>query len=438
MFDLLKPYVMALLNYLAANRFLLIGSLAVVIAVWYYFDLVQNEALSRYELVGFAIITLIALTMGRLAYRWLRTILTIALAASFSVAIDTAAATDLRVVDIEKSGSFEFDLTNPALYRFPFPLNQLNPGAGYDQPELEADCIEYSWRNPILSDTSDNLDLRFCGYGDAFEDGISSIIVDPGGIPFYAYDLINLERGGGGNFGRVLEIPNTSLSDYLDQNQLTIEHLARAILTENHADYKDAFTGYGMYGFVLFRENSRSGFERRREVVESFLSILPDIDAETFGIERRNMGVLILPTTLSDDDLYLEANVDSSCFRANQDRSNDCQPAYFVDNYNYSYARFALRALQEQTNISIPEISVVFVPFEAADAEERFFLSRFNWTDALVFNLDDDPDVEGFFVDLNNALAFGFGTDEDINLIGSIRKFAESTGRLAMIALGQE
>jgi hypothetical protein len=173
-------------------------------------------------------------------------------------------------------------------------------------------------------------------------------------------------------------------------------------------------------------------------VVESFLSILPDIDAETFGIERRNMGVLILPTTLSDDDLYLEANVDSSCFRANQDRSNDCQPAYFVDNYNYSYARFALRALQEQTNISIPEISVVFVPFEAADAEERFFLSRFNWTDALVFNLDDDPDVEGFFVDLNNALAFGFGTDEDINLIGSIRKFAESTGRLAMIALGQE
>jgi hypothetical protein len=55
-----------------------------------------------------------------------------------------------------------------------------------------------------------------------------------------------------------------------------------------------------------------------------------------------------------------------------------------------------------------------------------------------VFNLDDDPDVEGFFVDLNNALAFGFGTDEDINLIGSIRKFAESTGRLAMIALGQE
>ena len=234
----------------------------------------------------------------------------------------------------------------------------------------------------------------------------------------------NLESGGGGNFGREFSVPNTSLKDYMSRSGLKIEYLSRAFLDKDHNSTKKFFAGYGLYGFILFRDRGSYDFERKNRVTQAFLSILPDFTTDSFGVSRINSGVLIYPTTLTDEELYQGFNAGG--FDGVDDRTA------ITKNYNYSYSLYALKKIRSQKNIDLPSISLVFVPSSAELDNNKFYLSNFNWSDAIIFDISKEEDYISFFNDLNNYFVYDINI-KSFDLFGNVRRFAESTGRLALI-----
>ena len=432
--DALKPHVEKLVAWASGQIWPLVVALLIVLAAWFYADLYLDAPLNRYEVVGFFVLGFLSIIAIRYAYGWARKLIsTLSLVCAFLVFSDPVSATDLRIIQIPETGRVTYDLRPLSLFQFPFPLNELHPLDAQEKPEEQTDCLEFHRATgPDNNRTIDKeFHVTFCGYGDLFRDGTGSMIVGTDGQRAYAFELYDMRRGGGGSIGFTLEIPSTRLVDYLETEQVELEFLTRSFLTSDHAAFADRYIGYGMYGFILFRDRGTLGADKKEAISKAFLSILPEFVSTSFGVRPANLGVLIYPTTISSASLYSAINVDQ-LLDDEQNEIGVLDGKSLTAGYDYSYATDALRRLGDEAKLDVPEISLVFLSAASQTDAATFGLSNFNWERALVYDISTVGNYEKLFLDLNNYFVHGIKT-KDVGVFARLRKFAESTGRLSLL-----
>ncbi|MCV6574895.1 MAG: hypothetical protein OIF58_04085 [Cohaesibacter sp.] len=405
-------------EYIQKFKLIFFISAIVTIVVWFYFDLIVGEPLVLDEVVGFYLIFFFVFLSFRYLFFYLKRFF-IFFIFGFIMMPNFSFAGDFRIVDVPATGKHRFDLKKPSLYRFPFALSELSISEFADDDPEAIDCLKYKRLD------SNKLNLEFCGYGESFRNAIGSIILGSDGKTAYAYDLFDLEAGGGGNYGRVLQVPSTKLRNYLSSNKIEIELLTKAFMAKDNADYSRNYSGYGLYAFILFRENSVSGRKRRQDVVRSFYNILPDFSIDTFGLKEQNVALMLYPTILDDEEIYRSFN---SELLINGKQYQD-EGAFFVDTYNYAYASRVLKKIRKTLKVDLPSISVVFV----ALPDKQFSINHFDWKKAIIFDLDQEKNLDDFFIQLNNQLTYDLHGDYPTDFMSQIRNFAKSTGRLALL-----
>lgn len=432
--DVLKPYLAAILKFLTAHPLILGLSFGLFSLSWYYADTVLNEPLNKYEAVGFFLISYGLLLAGKVGFLGFKRLFKLLFSLLIVVASENSDASELKVIAVPGTGEHDYDLTALSLFQFQFPLSQLDPIDQETLPEAETDCLAFRRR-----DYADFF-ARFCGYNVMFNEAIGSIIADTEGNSFYAWDLYDLESGGGANFGAILEIPNTKLRDYMANAELQLEFLSRAFLSRNHEETKEQFVGFGMYGFILFRDRGDFDLGRKSKITEAFLSILPDFSTDSFGIPLSHSGVLIYPTSLSGDEIYTEFHsptflnfCDEIDCSEDDLQNSEAGILEFTRRYNYSYASYALKQVSKSTRNAPPSISLIFLPSSSQIDKDKFYISNFDWSKSIIFDITDVNDYKKLFVDINNFFVHGVSSPP-LDLFDHLRRFANSTGRLALIA----
>ncbi|WP_127598161.1 hypothetical protein [Nitratireductor alexandrii] len=423
--EALKPYVEAVFRFLFTQPWPLVIALSTSAAAWFYADLVAERPLNRYELIGFFILAFAGAYLCIRGFAVLRRLIPVFLIGLASLYSAPTAANDLAVIQIPPSGKLAYDLRALSLFQFSFPLHDLERVDEATLSEEDTDCLVLERR-----DRTDFV-ATFCGYGAMFKSGIGSLIVGSDGDTRYALDLYELEVGGGGGFGKVLHVPSTSLKNYLSRQELQLEFLGRAILEKDHKDSKKHFLGFGLYGFVLFRDKGAIDSHRKKAITDAFISILPDYAINSFGVRKENIGVLIYPSLLDDVRIYEAANLQAINDESCNDSFCPFDGQFLSRYYNYSYADYALRQIRHETRISVPAFSLVIVPHSAQLDQKKFFLSNFRWSESIVMDITEVNDYGKFFNDLNNFFVHDIHSEP--SLFDQFRKFAESTGRLALI-----
>ena len=345
--DILKPYLEKLAYFIASQTVPLVGTAASLILIWFYSDFQEGSPLDQYEVVGFGIIIFFAFWCAYQLFRAMSKLFVLLVAGCLVSLLDYVHAGELKVVDIAGSGIHEIDLAHLSLIRFKSPFSDLELANTPSTPEEKTECLIYERSN------SANFKATFCNYNKMFNKGINSIIADTEGKTAYAYDLYDLQAGGGGNFGIMLDFPSTDLKDYQAVNGRQREILCRAFLPKKPDE--EAYSGFGMYAFILFRDRG-TDVKRKKDIVDAYLSILPTFYSDAFGVPRGRLGVLIYPTIFDSDEIYQGFNAAGWEIGDNSDTANAIRKGY-----NYSFATSALKALKKVTKKNPPSISVVFL-----------------------------------------------------------------------------
>ncbi|MEP1934960.1 MAG: hypothetical protein ABJJ37_27110 [Roseibium sp.] len=423
-----KPEITKAAGFIRANKGILFLTVLTVAALWYLADYRYKLRLDKYEFVGFFILVFISLIILKKLFLPILSKfrkggqgLVILISPLLVFGSGDLQANDLNIIDIPKEGSATYDLSVPALLRFGFSLTELtwDMRSILNDSDGNVDCVIY-----LLNANSEK---RFCGYTNAIENEVFNLIVDVNQVVAYALDLENLQSGGGGNYGTLFEIPNTGVKDFFADN-IEIEGMARAILPGNHKDYKKFYTGYGMYGFLLFRDRGGVNRENKMAATRGFLSIFPEFDVASLGVPKSRFGVMVYPSSLSDQEIYSTAHRGGFT----EESDENIGELSLTEHYNYDYAAYAIKQVQDKNDVQVPQISIVFLSGDAQTDDGTFFLSNFDWRKAYMMDISSVENYEEFFNSLNNFLTFGH-LDEPEDIFVQLRGFAESTGRLAMI-----
>ncbi|MBB3411940.1 hypothetical protein FHT87_005907 [Rhizobium sp. BK316] len=412
--DILKPYLEKIAGFIWAQTVPLIGTTISLVLIWLYADIYIAAPLSRYEVIGFAIIIFLALWLAcRLSRILIKAFLSFVIACLF-LPLNHANADQLKIIDIPKGGVHNIDLAQLSLIRFKFPFSQLEMTDTPSTPEEKTKCLTYTRAG------DGKFRATFCNYDKMFNSAVQSIISDSEGNTAYAFDLYDLYSGGGGNFGMLLDFPSTNLKDYQTANGLEIEALCRAFLPKR--PNKKSYSGFGMYAFVLLRDRGVDA-SRKADLAKAYLSILPKFNSDSFGVPRSKLAVLVYPTNFSSDDIYQGFNA------GGWDSENSNEISAIAKGYNYDFSTAVLKTIGKITKKNPPSMSIIFVKSNTGSMS----IEVMDWDHALMLDISRISNYEKFFVDLNNYFVYGI-EEPPPDIFTVARKFAESTGRLALIA----